>query len=254
MQKKPTQQLQTQQPQSTSNWQNTLKKQDRQDKLKKVAIWGGIIVASVLFMVVLIQLASRSGPSTEPVVKSNMKPVSSSDIVLGNPNAKVVIYKYSDFQCPACAKYNPIINQVLAEYDGKVKVVYRFFPLKSIHPNAVISGQAGYAAWKMGNFKDMKDMLFDKQDDWASLDDPREVFTSYAGLIGLDEAKFTQLMNSEEAKNAVEAGERDAISLGLNSTPSFFIGNRQFSPAGFDSFKSLIDAELAGTATKPPLR
>lgn len=254
MQKKQSREPQPQQTQSQSNWQNTLKKQERQEMLKKVALWGGIIIACIVGLAILVQLASNSGPSTEPVVKENLREVSSSDIVLGNPEAKVVIYEYADFQCPACARYNPIINQILAEYDGQVKVVYRHFPLNSIHPNAQIAGQAGHAAWKLGKFQDMKDMLFDKQNDWANLDDPREVFISYAGQAGMDEAEFAQIMNSDEAKQAVENGEREAVSLGINSTPTFFIGNKQILPTGLETFKELIDAELSGTVTQRPLQ
>lgn len=239
---------------SSGNWEASLKKQQRNEMMKKVALWGGIIIACIAGLAILVKLAQTSGPSAEPVVNQNLKPVSSNDIVLGNPSAKVVIYEYADFQCPACATYNPIVNQILAEYDGKVKVVYRNFPLKNIHSNAVIAGQAGYAAWKLGKFEDMKNELFNKQGDWEALDDPRSVFVEYAKSLGMDPAKFEDLMNSPEAKKAIEDSEREAIALGINSTPSFFIGNKQFSPGGIEGFKTLIDAELSGEVTQRPLQ
>lgn len=239
---------------SASNWEDNLKKQQRSDMMKKVALWGGIVIACIAGLAILVKLAQTSGPSVEPVVNQNLKPVSSNDMVLGDPNAKVVIYEYADFQCPACAAYNPIVNQVLAQYDGKVKVVYRHFPLKNIHSNAVIAGQAGYAAWKLDKFEEMKNELFNKQGDWEALDDPRSVFVEYAQGLGMDPVKFEELMNSPEAKKAVEDSEREAIALGLNSTPSFFIGNKQFSPSGIEGFKTLIDAELSGEVTQKPLQ
>lgn len=239
---------------SGSNWEANLKKQQRSEFIKKLALWVGIIIISILGLAGLVMVANKQGPSAEPVVKENLKPVSSTDIILGNPNAKIVIYEYSDFQCPACAAYNPVINQLLNTYDGKVKIVYRFFPLTGIHQNALISGQAGYAAWKLGKFKEMKDLLFDKQKDWETLKDPKETFISYAKVAGMDEAKFAQIMNSDEAKNIVKAGEAEAISLGLSSTPSFFIGNRQFSPGGIEGFKTLIDKELKGEKPQKPLQ
>lgn len=234
---------------SSSNWEASLKKEQRSEMMKKVALWGGVIIACIAGLAILVQLANKQGPTAEPVVKENLKAVSANDIVLGNPQAKIVVYEYADFQCPACASYNPIINQLLSEYDGKVKVVYRFFPLTGIHQNALISGQAGYAAWKLGKFKEMKDLLFSKQKDWEELKDPTEVFTSYAQIAGMDEAKFLEIMNSDEAKNAVKAGETEAISLGLNSTPSFFVGNKQIAPNGLAGFKTLIDSELGSAGS-----
>lgn len=237
-----------------TNWEANLKKQQRSDMMKKAALWGGVIVICFLGLAGLVMVANQSGPTAEPVINEKLKAVSENDIVLGNPDAKVVIFKYADFQCPACAAYNSTMNQILTEYDGKVKVVYRFFPLRGIHPNAVISAQAAYAAWKLDKFPDMKNMLYEKQADWESLDDPREVFIQYAKSAGMDPVKFEEIMNSEEAKKAVEDGEKDAIALGLNSTPTFFIGNKQFTPSGFDSIKILIDQELSGKVTQAPLQ
>ncbi len=139
-----------------------------------------------------------------------------------------------------------MVNKVLEDYKGKIKLVYRFFPLRSIHKNALIAGQAGYAAWKLGKFAEMKDMLFSNQQDWESLSDPRQVFEGYASSIGLNAEKFRKIMNSDEAKNVVLAGENEATSLGLVSTPSFFIGNKQFVPSGYDDFKKPIDQQLQG--------
>jgi protein-disulfide isomerase len=87
-------------------------------------------------------------------------------------------------------------------------------------------------------------MLYENQASWENLDDPKEIFEGYAQTAGLDIAKFREIMNSDEAKKAVEAGESEAIGLGLNSTPSFFINKNQVKPASYDDFKKLIDEEL----------
>lgn len=253
MQKKPSHQEQNQA--SNSDWQNNLKKQQRNEMLRKVAIWGGIVIACVAGLALLVKMAGMSGPPTTPVENTRVKAVSADkDIIMGNPAAKVTIIEYADFQCPACASYNPIVNQLLSEYDGRIKVVYRFFPLTSIHKNAKISGQAGYAAWKLGKFHEMKDELYSNQKDWENIGDPEKTFVEYAASIGLDRAKFTELMNSKEAQDAVSAGEAEAINIGLSSTPSFFIGNRQFTPSGYEAFKTLIDEELKASGQQPTTR
>ena len=230
---------------SSSSWQNEIKKQERSGMFRKVVMWGAIIGVSVLGLAGLVILADRSSSSTQaPVESANFPKKNENDIVLGNPDAKVTITEYSDFQCPACASYNPAVNRILEEYKTQVNVVYRFFPLKGIHKNAVISAQAGYSAHKLGKFSEMKDLLFTNQPDWEGLGDPREIFQGYASSIGLDVEEFNKIMNSQEAKKAVEDGEKEAIGLGLQSTPTFFIGNRQITVSNYDDFKKLIDEEL----------
>jgi len=158
---------------------------------KKIAIWGAIVAACVAGLAGLVYLADKSGSSNStPVETANFPGVSENDIIVGDPKAQIIITEYADFQCPACASQNPNINRILSEYDGKVKIVYRFFPLRGIHKNALISGQAGYAAWKLEKFSEMKDMLYDKQADWENLGDPKEVFEVYAKEIGLMKQKM----------------------------------------------------------------
>ena len=174
--------------------------------LKKILIWGVIALASVAGLGGLVYLVDKSGSTNPaPVEVANFPQVKENDIIVGDPKAKVTITEYSDFQCPACASYNPALNSILDEYKGKVKLVYRFFPLRGIHKNGLISSQAGYAAQKLGKFSEMKDLLFENQADWENLGDPREVFEGYATSIELDAKKFREIMDSDEAKKAVEA-------------------------------------------------
>ena len=228
-----------------SGWEQNLKQQQRKENFKKYGIWAGILALCFAGLAGLVVFANQTGPTTSaPLEVSNLPAVKSADIVLGDPKAKVTITEYADFQCPACASANPLTNQVLSEYKGKVILVYRFLPLRGIHKNALISGQAAYAAYKLGKFSEMKDLLYENQKSWENLGNPRDTFIGYAKDLGLKTEEFTNLMNSSEAKKAVLAGESEALGLGLNSTPSFFIGNKQFSPQNFDSFKQLIEEEL----------
>ncbi|MBP9716686.1 MAG: DsbA family protein [Candidatus Levybacteria bacterium] len=239
---------------TSSNWQNELKKQERADMLKKIMMWGAILGVSILGLAGLVLIADKSTSTTEtPIENANLPKMTENDIVVGERNAKVTITEYADFQCPACASYNPTLNRIVEE-NPDVKVIYRFFPLRGIHKNALISGQAGYAAHKLGNFSEMKDLLYANQADWENLGDPKEIFEGYASSIGLDVEEFRTIMNSEEAKKAVEDGEKEAIGLGLNSTPSFFIGNKQFSASTYDEFKKLIDEELKNSGAKPTVK
>ena len=230
---------------SSSNWQNNINKEKRNSMIQKLIVWGGITLVTIAGIAVLVKLANTGSTST-PTEVSNLPKATSSDIIVGSIEATLTITEYSDFQCPACAAYNPAVNQVLSEYSGKVNLVYRFFPLRSIHKNAVVSAQAGFAAWKLGKFSEMKDELFNNQSDWENLseDKAKEAFVEYAKGLKLDGEEFAKIMNSDEAKNAVENSEKEALSIGLQGTPSFFLGNKKISPKNYDEFKKLIDEEL----------
>lgn len=241
-------------PETSSHWQDEIKKQERANMLKKFMMWGGIIGVSILGLAGLVLIADKSTSSTEvPIENANLPKITENDIVIGDRNAKITITEYADLQCPACAAVNPLTNRALEEYNGKIKLVYRFFPLRGIHKNAIISGQAAFAAHKLKKFPEMKDLLYANQADWENQEDPKEIFEGYATSIGIDVEEFRTIMNSEEAKKSVEDDEKEAIGLGINSTPTFFIGNKQFSVSNYDEFKALIDEELknSGAETKP---
>lgn len=224
-------------------WQQKAESAKRNALYKKAGIIIGTVLVVVISIVGLVKLAGSSGPSSSSGI--SVPPVSKSDITKGDPKSKVTLIEYADFQCPACAAYHPLVNQLLADFNGKVFYVYRMFPLPTLHKNALISSQAGYAAYKQGKFFQMDDYLFNKQTEWADLSDPTTSFTDYAKLLKLDVNKFTTDMNSDEAKNYVADSENQATSAGVNATPTFFVNGRQITnPASYDEFKKIIQDEL----------
>lgn len=225
-------------------WQEKAKKELRNQTIKKYSMWVGAVTAIVLGIGGLVMLVNSSS-STSSNQKVSIAPVSKKDITKGNLKAKVTVIEYADFQCPACAIYNPIVNQILVEYSDKILYVYRMFPLTNIHPNAHISAQAAYAAYKQGKFFEIKDLLFENQTEWDKSSDPTGIFNDYAKELKLDLAKFQKDLKSQEAKNYVNDSENKALSEGMNSTPTFIVnGVKIQNPQGYDEFKKLIDNEL----------
>jgi len=222
-------------------WQAEAKIEARNAKIKKIATWTGSIL--VILIVVFVLFESVTAPTT-PTLK--ITPVSARDISEGNPKAKVTLIEYADFQCPACAAYHPIVTQLLKNYGNKIFYVYRMFPLINAHPNAFVSAQAAYAAYKQGAFFTYDDLLYNKQGEWENLQDPTTAFADYATLLKLDVNKFKIDMNADQTKKYVQASEDEANNEGINSTPSFFInGNLIQNPTDYAGFKKLIDDQLS---------
>jgi protein-disulfide isomerase len=167
----------------------------------------------------------------------------------GPKDAAVTIVEYSDFQCPFCARaYTTIETQILKEYGDKVRFVFKNFPLSSIHPWAEDGAVASECAFQQGNdqFWAVYNGLFSKQGE-ITKENVREKASEIATSSGLDAERFKECLEGKKSLEAVKADESEAAALGVNSTPTFFINGRRLSGAQtYESFKQLIDQELAG--------
>ncbi len=176
---------------------------------------------------------SRPDPSRRYSVSTQGAPVR------GNPEAKIAVVEFSDFQCPFCGRVTPTLDQVEREYGDDVRIVFKHLPL-SIHPKAPAAHAASWAAHQQGKFWEMHDKIFANQRDLSD-----DTFVRYAGELGLDLDRFESDRASDDAKDAVAADVAEAGKLGVTGTPGFFINGRFLSGAQpFTSFKSMIDEEL----------
>lgn len=180
-------------------------------------------------------------------VAENLPEVSGTDHIFGDEDAPITIVEYSDFQCPACAQYEPVLKRLTEDYPEDVRVVYRHFPLRSIHSNAEPAARASEAAALQGEFEAYHDELFDAQDEWSDLrgGERDEFFVEIARGLELDVEQFESDYESDEVQEAVRADLEAAQALGLNSTPSLFLnGVRIQNPSGYQAFAELIEAEI----------
>lgn len=158
----------------------------------------------------------------------------------GGASAKVVIQEFSDFECPFCGRGKVVVDQIHKEYGDKVKIVFRHFPL-SFHPNAKPAAVAAICAQKQGKFWQMHDKLFENQ---RGLNET--AFNGWAKEIGLDGTAFANCLKDPSASKILEADQKAAEEVGVNSTPTFFVNGRKVAGAlPFDQFKAMIDEELA---------
>jgi len=175
------------------------------------------------------QQQERPQPPTEPVDI----PIGSSYAV-GDPNAPVTIIEYTDFQCPFCVRHQqqtfPQIDANFIE-NGDVYYVYKDFPLTSIHPQAVKASEAARCAGDQEAYSEMHNLLFSNQQNWSGRGDVEDVFTGYAGELGLDTAVFNQCLVSGEHEVEVMQNLEEGYSLGVGGTPAFFINGNFLSGA-----------------------
>jgi protein-disulfide isomerase len=157
----------------------------------------------------------------------------------GPDKAPVTIVEFSDFQCPYCGREYPVIERVMKEYDGKVRLVFRHFPL-DFHPFAEKAAEAGACAQDQGKFWELHDKMFTNQTKLA-VDDLK----GYAKSLGMDATKFDKCLDSGEKKTLVEEDTKAGSAAGVNGTPAFFINGVFINGAQpYEQIKQTIDREL----------
>ncbi|EKE15436.1 MAG: protein-disulfide isomerase [uncultured bacterium] len=211
----------------------------------------GIFLATVLILLGGAFFLNRKNSPTTNSSKVDEKLLIREDSVkISSPSAQTTLVEFSDFQCPACGAYHPVIKQLLEEFKGKINFVYRHFPLDQ-HQNALPAAYASEAANEQSKFWEMYDLLFEKQDSWSEQGNPEEIFSQYAKSLGLDEERFKQDFASQQTRQKVANDRLDGQTLGVNSTPTFFLnGVKLTNPSSFDDFKAIIAGEIAKNPIK----
>ena len=192
--------------------------------------------------VIVVLLVGGSVWYSIHVDQSNNLGVTVSDHVKGGAYAKVTLIEYSDFQCPACGQFEPVVEEVLAQYGDRIKFEYKNFPLVQIHPFAEAAAVAAEAAAQQGKYFEYHDMLFAKQAEWTKGIAPGGFFTQYAKELGLDLELFARHQRSSVIKEKVKADYKAAIDMGLTSTPTFFLNGTKMELSSVDDFKAKIEA------------
>jgi protein-disulfide isomerase len=145
--------------------------------------------------------------------------------IRGNPDAPVTLEEFADFQCPPCGQFAGFIEELRREYDSRLRVVFRNFPLPA-HEHAREAAQAAEAAGLQGKFWEMYDTLYREQSLWSNTSNARELFESYAGTLGLDVDQFKKDMDGDKVRERIDSDHALADSLGIKVTPTLFINNR----------------------------
>jgi len=179
---------------------------------------------------------SQPQPTASPVEFK----ITKDDHIRGNFDASITLVEFSDFECPFCGRHFPTLNKILSDYQGKVRLVYKHFPL-GFHPNAQKAAEASECAWEQGKFWEYHDKVFENQASGLSL----EKFKQWAKELGLNTKKFNDCLDSGKYAQKVQADYQEGLQKGVNGTPATFVNGQLVSGAlPYESFKKIIDSLL----------
>lgn len=167
----------------------------------------------------------------------------------GDPKAPVTIVEYSDFECPVCRNLHDALRGILPNYNGKVRVIFKDFPIEQLHPWARTAAIAGRCAFqqKPEAFWKLYDLIYDNQE-IISAGNAWTKMVDYASQSGLDAEAFKSCMASPEAGAAVNASHANGERLEVNSTPTLFVNGRRMVGADAHLIEQYINYELAKLA------
>lgn len=193
----------------------------------------------VILAVLTVVLFGGAIAYSKSANEKNNQGVTVVDHFKGNPDATVTLTEYSDFQCPACASFQPVVKELMLQYGESLKFEYKHFPLP-IHNFAQQAAVAAEAASQQGKFFEFHDALFENQQEWSTSATPQVLFGKYAEELGLDAGKFKMHQNSSVLRDAVRADLNDARELGLTGTPTFFLNGERMQFETFEDFMRQI--------------
>lgn len=225
---------------------------------KEVKILGAIAVLVVIAAVVGANYyrgsvqnervaAPGTGGNSTKMAENLVRPDSPT---LGAADAPVTLVEFLDPECEACAAFSPAVKRIMAQYDGKIRLVIRYMPL---HPNSMKAANLTEAAGEEGKYWQMQELLFQRQPEWgerhgapptaqpANID---QLFEKYAMQLGLNVEKTKSAVAENRFRAKLERDLKDGQSLGVRQTPTFFVNGRRLARFSEADLRALIEDEL----------
>ena len=183
--------------------------------------------------------SSTGSAATTPLVLPDSHYLDSVD-----PDAPVLV-EFLDFECEACGALYPTMEEIRAEYDGKINYVVRYFPIPG-HKNSMTSALAVEAAAQQGEFEAMYQKMFETQGSWGEKQDSQaDVFRGYAEDLGLDMAKYDKTIADPATQARIEKDFNAGQTIGITGTPTLFLEGKLLSPQSVTDITDALDAAIA---------
>jgi protein-disulfide isomerase len=206
---------------------------------KKWFIMGIIAILFIGFFGYMVYVSKQQ--KAEHAAKAR-ELVSVGGTVRGDKAAKITLVEYGDMQCPSCQAAQPVVNEALAKRKD-VKLVFKHFPISSLHPNAMAGATAVEAAGKQGKFFEMMDLMYKNQTEWRDLPNPESKYEEYASQLKLDVAKFKTDLKDKSIQDKIEKERNEGVAIGVSGTPTFFVNGQQIdNPSSANQLNDEINA------------
>lgn len=164
------------------------------------------------------------------------------DPSLGPADALVTIVEFGDFECPFCREAFPTLKDLLREYSGRIRFIYRDFPNTSLHPNAMNAALAAACADAQGKFWAYHDLIYLNQEQLSVRDLER-----YAEQAGAEPLEFARCLSERRSEKEIEGDVTAGLAAGVGGTPTWFVnGYRIQGVLPFDVFKKIVEFGLEG--------
>jgi protein-disulfide isomerase len=205
----------------------------------------GLVAALTITIGAMLYRAKRVAAVTMSREQTVAAQATDSVHARGSADAPVTLEEFGDFQCPPCGRLAGPLHEIEKDYGARLRVIFRNFPFAT-HEHAREAAYAAEAAGLQGHFWEMHDLLYREQANWSKTKDVQPLFTSYAGMLGLNLDRFKTDMSSEKVKEKVESDQNRGEALGVKNTPTIFINNQSVPPTSLNpiALRAAIDAAL----------
>lgn len=192
----------------------------------------GIAIATIAFIGGAMFFFSRPAPAAQIVPREEL--VSGGAYTKGNASASAYLVEFSDFQCPACKAFKPVVDEIIQQNKDNLLFVYRHFPLEQ-HEFAIDAAKTAEAAGAQGKFWEMYDLLFSNQESFS-----KTTWSELATQLGLDMTKFESDRTNSKIEEKIMADRSYGLGLGVNSTPTFFLNGVKLKLNSFDDLQNAV--------------
>ncbi|MEN3124189.1 thioredoxin domain-containing protein [Janibacter sp. LM] len=202
------------------------------------------MIVAVLVALVAAVTFSRAGGEAAPTGSGSgaSAPLVRDDSPRLTSGKKAVFVEYLDFECEACGAAHPVMTDLRDKYGNDVTFVVRYLPL---HGNSMNAALAAEAAREQDKFEEMHDKLFETQAEWSHSESSREkTFEGYAQELGLDMKQYRASLKDPAAAKRIEQSTKDAQTLGVTGTPTFFLDGNKIEPTTIADFETTLDAAI----------
>jgi protein-disulfide isomerase len=206
---------------------------------------GALLVSLFMLATMFYKQSSETAPvqNGPELAEMRAKLMGDADRTLGPSTARVVVVEFLDPECESCRLMHPITKKMLADFPGQIHYVLRYMPF---HGNSVYASSALEAAARQGKFWEALDVVFEKQPEWGSHQNPQpQLLMGYLKDLGLDMARLEADMKDPAIAARIEKDKSDGLALGVRGTPTFYINGQMLQDLGEGPLRSSIQQALA---------